>query len=752
MEETVIFNVDTSEYEAALARINKDITTLRENQKLYQQQTKEGIAGAAEAYERVSAELKIQQQAYRTTQAVLVGYNATQKQAIDLVKLENNSIQQNRDLLKQLTAQIINTRNPSEKFKQQVKDVSEALKKQEAALGDNRRNVGNYAEGFKSAFSSIVSGIPALAGFQKAQEGVNLALAANPVGAVITGFTALLEIFKSNATVADTLSFAVAGLTKGFGFIVDTIVNTVSSLDNLTAALSHPIDFIVNLAKGTANAAKEGYNAAAALDEFELSAGRFDRAIQLNQVSVESLTKSLKDRTKTEQERIKIANQIADTEIKNADLLVKKNKELLAAESLRLKDKTLNAADQNKLEQIQTDVLLAELEKRTIESQRQTRINILLEKEAAKEKVQIRSDELRSIDDLLKKQAEDEAKFFAEQTERELDALVRQEQITARRVGSVEAAVNAELIARNRALQNEKLTSTERENIIRESEDRITEIRRRAAEEAQRISDEELKTYKRNQQAVVDSVSQISNAIVNILGLASQLINQLADQNVQALNEQYEQGTLKQAEFEQQTKEIKLKAWKQSKDIALTQAVMNTANAVMAQLSNPTPYVGIVLAALAAATGAIQIGLIASQKPPKFAKGGKVIDIDGKSHSQGGTPIHVNGQYVAEAEKDEGLFIMKKNAYSELKRLSDWNQSFGGNSWGVKTTFAAMGGSISDGGFTTREIITQVNDTNSLKTAVIEGVRSMPNPVVSVQEINRVNTWRNKSVAVSELG
>lgn len=752
MEETVIFNVDTSEYEAALARINKDITTLRENQKLYQQQTKDGVAGAAEAYERVSAELKIQQQAYRTTQAVLVGYNATQKQAIDLVKLENNSIQQNRDLLKQLTAQIINTRNPSEKFKQQVKDVSDALKKQEAALGDNRRNVGNYAEGFKSAFSSIVSGIPALSGFQKAQEGVNLALAANPVGAVITGFTALLEIFKSNATVADTLSFAVAGLTKGFGFIVDTIVNTVSSLDNLTAALSHPIDFIVNLAKGTANAAKEGYNAAAALDEFELSAGRFDRAIQLNQVSVESLTKSLKDRTKTEQERIKIANQIADTEIKNADLLVKKNKELLAAESLRLKDKTLNAAEQNKLEQIQTDVLLAELEKRTIESQRQTRINILLEKEAAKEKVQIRSDELRSIDDLLKKQAEDEAKFFAEQTERELDALVRQEQITARRVGSVEAAVNAELVARNRALQKEKLTATERENILRESEDRISEIRRRAAEEAQRISDEELKNYKRNQQAVVDSVSQISNAIVNILGLASQLINQLADQNVQALNEQYEQGTLKQAEFEQQTKEIKLKAWKQSKDIALTQAVMNTANAVMAQLSNPTPYVGIVLAALAAATGAIQIGLIASQKPPKFAKGGKVIDIDGKSHSQGGTPIHVNGQYVAEAEKDEGLFIMKKNAYSELKKLSDWNQSFGGNSWGVKTTFAAMGGSISDGGFTTREIITQVNDTNSLKTAVIEGVRSMPNPVVSVQEINRVNTVRNKSVAVSELG
>ena len=44
MEETVIFNVDTSEYEAALARINKDITTLRENQKLYQQQTKERIS------------------------------------------------------------------------------------------------------------------------------------------------------------------------------------------------------------------------------------------------------------------------------------------------------------------------------------------------------------------------------------------------------------------------------------------------------------------------------------------------------------------------------------------------------------------------------------------------------------------------------------------------------------------------------------------------------------------------------------
>ena len=182
---------------------------------------------------------------------------------------------------------------------------------------------------------------------------------------------------------------------------------------------------------------------------------------------------------------------------------------------------------------------------------------------------------------------------------------------------------------------------------------------------------------------------------------------------------------------------------------------MNTANAVMAQISNPTPYVGFVLAALAAATGAIQIATIAKQKPPSFALGGKVVSIGGKSHSEGGTPIHVGGQHVAEAEAGEGLFVMKKDAYNDIQMLSGWNQRYGGRSFsGNKTNFAADGGEIqipSDGGFSTRSIRSATDNAMQVEMAIMNGFKKAPAPELSIVELNSKQTSRNRGVDVVRL-
>lgn len=312
----------------------------------------------------------------------LYALDKTAQDSLKTRKFEENSIDTNRKLYNSLYNEMVRQKKPTEDQIKLVKELSDALKKQETALGDNRRNVGNYSEGFKSAFSAITQAVPALKGFETAQSGVNMALSANPIGAVVTLLFALKDIFGGNAVVADQLTFAFDALNKGFGYIVDTVVDTVSSFDKLTNAIKHPIDFIKNLGSGMAEATKEGYLASKQLDEFTVANARTASAIAENDIQVQALTKSLKDKTKSEKERIAIANKIADMEIGNTKLSAKLAQDELNIEKLKLKGRSQSAEDEAKIITLQSKVRQAISEQDIANSQRQTRINILLEKEA----------------------------------------------------------------------------------------------------------------------------------------------------------------------------------------------------------------------------------------------------------------------------------------------------------------------------------------------------------------------------------
>ena len=314
----------------------------------------------------------------------LYALDKTAQDSLKTRKFEENSIDTNRKLYNSLYNEIVRAKKPTEDQIKLAKELSDALKKQESALGDNRRNVGNYAEGFKSAFSAITQAVPALKGFETAQSGVNMALSANPIGAVVTLLFALKEIVGGNAVVADQLTFAFDALNKGFGFVVDMVVDTVSSFDKLTNAIKHPIDFIKNLGSGMAEATKDGYLASKQLDEFTVANARTASAIAENDIQVQALTKSLKDKTKSEKERIAIANKIADMEIGNTKLSAKLAQDELNIEKLKLKGRSQSAEDEAKIITLQSKVRQAISEQDIANSQRQTRINILLEKEATK--------------------------------------------------------------------------------------------------------------------------------------------------------------------------------------------------------------------------------------------------------------------------------------------------------------------------------------------------------------------------------
>lgn len=796
MAEELVFEIKTDSVEQSLANLTKSTNELKEANKLLAKEVAAGNKEAAVAIERNNAVIKVQQDEYRTLQNNLKGYLGAKKQEVDTTNFSNNSIKANRELLKQLTAQYIGLKNPSQEATNQIKRLSDTLKQQEAVIGDTRRNVGNYAEGFKDAIGGIVSGIPGLKGFQTAQLGVNAAMNANPAGAVVLAFQAVVEIFKSNAEVADTVTFALDGLTKGFGFIIDTIVDTVTSFDNLTEAILHPIDFLEKLATGTFNAAKEGYNASKALDEFTVANARTAAAIAENDIQVQALTKSLKDKTKSEQERIKIANQIADIEIKNTELSKKLAADELAAEQLKLKGRTLTAEQQAKLIELESKVKQAAAEADIVRAQRQTRINILLEKEAAEDKKKRQEDELKKTKEINQAVIDAANELIAEQESN--DEFQRKRE--AKRLQGITDEFNA-TVAHYNALQtietnaidasaeNEETKQKKRLEVqlkylelnlnatrafytadgeftqaeidnLKVLESQIAKIRAQLTglttkkekdptlAEALGLTQEDLGNISQGIGLVEQAVSKISDAFNNEFDLRLKGVEAAKNAELAAIDEldvSEKEKDRRRRNAERQAAraewEIQVQQFKTNQAVAIVQTIINTAQAIVAQLANPTPYVGIALAAVAAATGAAQIGVISSQQPPpppKFATG--VIGLNGPgTETSDSIPAYLSkGESVMTAKATKQFAPMLAQMEMAVGNKPNWDYSGGHFATGVI-------GQYGDGGSYVRSISKQKPLTVSDLTKAIS---SMPAPVVSVKQIDKVR-GAERSVATS---
>lgn len=101
----------------------------------------------------------------------------------------------------------------------------------------------------------------------------------------------------------------------------------------------------------------------------------------------------------------------------------------------------------------------------------------------------------------------------------------------------------------------------------------------------------------------------------------------------QALLDQLNQGYISQAQYQKEVqrldeeaeakkKELALKQFKAQKAANMLNIIANTALAVMRAYSDAGPLAGTPLAAIVGAIGAVQLGIVAAQQPPSYAKGG----------------------------------------------------------------------------------------------------------------------------------
>jgi hypothetical protein len=192
--------------------------------------------------------------------------------------------------------------------------------------------------------------------------------------------------------------------------------------------------------------------------------------------------------------------------------------------------------------------------------------------------------------------------------------------------------------------------------------------------------------------------------------------------------------------------QIQLKQFQANKATSIIQTIINTAQAVIAQFANPVPFAGAILSALAAATGAAQIAVIASQPaPPKpsFATGVIGLEGAGTATSDSIDARLSRGESVITARATERfapILAQMELAVGNRPNFQMGNKRFA-------TGFIPTG----DGGYSTRNAGSDLMARNATEKAMMQAVSAMPAQKLVLEEFRNFETNVDKSVAISEL-
>lgn len=161
---------------------------------------------------------------------------------------------------------------------QHAYDLQARLKAIDKSVGDNRRNVGNYAESFKEALGSAIPGFGQL---QNSITGVTGA--ANGLTAAGGGWLILINIvvqlinyLKEFDPVADAVEEGMAALGAVFNVVNKNIIEFFTSINSVGDVfesfgnfIAHPLDSLKSFADELARAASNAADLTAAQDDLE---------------------------------------------------------------------------------------------------------------------------------------------------------------------------------------------------------------------------------------------------------------------------------------------------------------------------------------------------------------------------------------------------------------------------------------------------------------------------------------------------
>lgn len=453
--------------EAAFA---KTISEISSKQRELDATTEDG----RKQYAELGKQLKVVEGQMKLNQKAVNNLTKEEKANTDQTNFNNNSIKQNRELLKELTAEYIRIQKPTADQTKNLKTLSDTLKNQEKAIGDTRRSVGDY----EGAIRNVISDIPGLnKGLEGVSNGFRAIGSANPFGLILQLLAPLIASFVKLEPVTNTINGIFQGITATITTIVSSVQNFFSLLSSGTGFLSAFSDSFSGLGDRIGNAATEGYNLVQAIDELEDAERANQAAIaQTNRDTAVLLVQS-KDRNKTEQQRISLlqqANKLEEEQIKK-DLAIAFQRESLAAKQLATIIR--NGGDRDKAEQDLADAQSKRFEAEqafSVQTEKNlNRINSLVQAEAdirakaaekrEKQQEKEKADEEKRLSE-LKKRAEEARKIFDDTTKAEFeftknatDIFYEQQQADLEENLANQLITQEEFQAQSIVLQEEKL-------------------------------------------------------------------------------------------------------------------------------------------------------------------------------------------------------------------------------------------------------------------------------------------------------
>lgn len=696
---------------------------------------------------------------------------------------------------KELNAMSAATRNNTDEGKALVtetKEISDKLKEMEKAVGDNRRNVGNYAESIQEAMSSTqgLSGATAamatsLSGGVNILKEFNATLKANPILAIVSVILVLIstveKLMKRNSEMAANLKAAFAPFEVIFSRILDGITNMLSGVakafewvSEKVVNLLSSIGLITEETTKAANTAKALSQQELAIYEAEtnnlvtLSAMR--RELEAQRTIVGDQLKTAEERNAAAQKAIAISKQMEKAEIgvlqqkynqiKAQNELSYTSKEDRRAEMQALADLQARQADyisqRKELENQASGIVKAQIaanaaafkaneEKKAAaaikaaqdaeKAKRELQEQTIKQFEEARTKLELSLQEKEIGNDSIKLKLENEKAYVEESLKLERyrleQGLISQQEFANREQAFQLGVLQLEQQMREeqdraekerKALDEANLRELQTANITNEYELRQAALDAQYQQEiaaAEKIGADTALIQSKYEKAKEDNTRARVNAELTMTaGLAGQMSTLLGEESAIG------------------------------KAFGVVQATINTYIGATKALAQGG-ILGIAQAAIVIAFGMKQVATIAKQKDPdtkintsvkKYAKGGQIF---GKSHAQGGVTFRGDNGQVFEAEGGENVYIMKKTASAEINALSAINEAHGGNSFGTSGLYkfadGGMAASISEANRMVRQsdnVRLSSESINQLAGVVIDAVMGMPNPVVSVQDIN----------------
>ena len=713
----------------------------------------------------------------------------SQEDSVDALRAQ---LAKNTKELNAMSAATRNNTDEGQKLVTETKEISDRLKDMEKAVGDNRRNVGNYAESIQEAMSSTqgLSGATAamatsLSGGVNILKVFNATLKANPILAVVSVILVLIstveKLMKRNSEMAANLKAAFApfevifsrildgvtellgGVAKAFEWITEKVVNLLSSIGLITEETTK-----------AANAAKALTKQELAIYEAEtnnlvtLSAMR--RELEAQRTIVGDQLKTAEERNAAAQKAIAISKQMEKAEI---DVLQQKYNQIKAQNELGYTSKEDRRAEMQALADLQARQADYIGQRKELENQASGIVKAQIAANAAAYKAA----------EAAKAQAAIKAAQDAENQKRALqEATIKQMETALTALNLSMQAKELENDTIGMKLENEKAYVEESLKLekYRLEQGLITQQEYANKEAEFNIGIRQLEMQRQKEQDELMKERQAMDA-KNLMELKMAEVTNEYDRRQMQLDAQYEQEiaaaekigadtALIQARYEK-AKEENTRA-RVNAELTMTAGLAGQMSTLLGEQSAIGKAFGVVQATIntylgatkALATGGIsgiakaavviafgmkQVATIAKQKDPdtkintsvrKYAKGGMIY---GRSHAQGGVTFRGDNGQVFEAEGGENVYIMKKTASAEINALSALNEAHGGNSFGTSGLYKFADGGMVSGLYEANRVVKQAESMklssesiNQLAGVVIDAVMSMPNPVVSVQDIN----------------